>query len=125
MELNDKQNVTDVASDSLAPPSTLPPDQSGSAELPVSGPTAVPTSFPQESAAAASTFKLGDVVMCSAGKAKASYDNKRGKIVKVLSQKIRVQLLEGPCQGQEKDYAFDKVVQEVAQIESDCGASAG
>ena len=54
-------------------------------------------------------LKLGDEVITKSGKQKASYDGKRGVVTKVLSSRRRVNLLTGPCAGQEKDFAFKMV----------------
>ena len=43
------------------------------------------------------------MVVNSANKHKEKYDQREGRIVKVLSSKFRVEILSGPAQGEEKD----------------------
>ena len=54
-------------------------------------------------------LKLGEEVITKSGKQKAKYDGKRGVVTKVLASRCRVNLLTGPCAGQEKDFAFKMV----------------
>ena len=48
-------------------------------------------------------FQIDQVVVISANKHKEKYDQREGRIVKVLSSKLRVEILSGPAQGEEKD----------------------
>ena len=59
-----------------------------------------------DTGATAADFQVGMEVTTIARKEKDSYDNKRAQVVKVLSSKVRVVLLEGPSEGQERDFTF-------------------
>eukprot|EP00971_Amphidinium_carterae_P304363 6048529-Amphidinium_carterae.1 len=54
-------------------------------------------------------LKIGLIVVCSSGVKKADLDNKKARVVKLLAQKCRVELLEGPMQGSTHDYPYEKV----------------
>ncbi|MCP4241438.1 MAG: hypothetical protein GY772_12835 [bacterium] len=52
---------------------------------------------------------VGAEVITTAWKQKASFHNRRGKVVKVLAKKVRVELLSGPAKGQLHDYRVQDV----------------
>ena len=93
-----------------AAPQVLPAD-----DLPLAAlakrppPTSVGTGAAESSAAAsaatgASSFAVGEEVLTTAVKFKERYDNKKGVVVKILAQKVRVKLLDGPDSGSSRDY---------------------
>ena len=49
-------------------------------------------------------FKQGDVVITSATKNKESYDNRRGRIARILKHHYNIELLEGPSKGESRRY---------------------
>lgn len=51
----------------------------------------------------------GDIVRTKATKHKDKYNDKQGKVEKVLAKKVRVLLLEGPANGTCHDFTFDSV----------------
>ena len=49
-------------------------------------------------------FQIDQVVVNAANKHKEKYDQREGRIVKVLSSKFRVEILSWPCSGRRKGY---------------------
>jgi hypothetical protein len=83
---------------------------------------------PQEEVAAGNTrppankcedIAVGDVVVLSVCKHKEAYNKRKAKVLKVLSQKYRLELLEGPSRGEERDFlkaACAKELEVVANV---------
>ena len=76
--------------------------------------------YEQVAVAAGAAVKVGDVVTTIAGKQKEFYDNHRARVIKVLSSRVKVCLLEGPCANEEKVYAKENVKKTVeAEVKKD------
>jgi hypothetical protein len=73
----------------------------------------------------AAAFEVGEEVVLTVAKFKEQYNGKRAKITKILSQKIRVQLLEGPAEGEEKDFAKTACARAEVVLVAPAGAKRG
>ena len=54
-------------------------------------------------------FEVGMVVILNVQKSKEKYNGREAKILRVLSKKLRVEMITGPCRGEEKVVEKEKV----------------
>jgi hypothetical protein len=66
-------------------------------------------------ASMAPTYAIGDVVVTKSKKHQQKYNGCQARVLKILTSKLRVEMIEGGAVGEEKDFLFENVSRAVPQ----------